>query len=74
MSLFSSTYWVISSTEYGSTEKLPKPPYSVLKEKKIREMLAEHDLATTGSKDQLVARHSQYVPDLFLLRYTYWDL
>ncbi|KAI5119098.1 hypothetical protein M0805_004869 [Coniferiporia weirii] len=45
----------------GTVERLPKPSYPVLKEKKIREMLAEHQLSTIGSKEQLVARHTQFV-------------
>ncbi|KAH8117617.1 hypothetical protein DFH11DRAFT_1724600 [Phellopilus nigrolimitatus] len=44
-----------------SVERLAKPSYSVLRDKKIRDMLFEQGLPTTGSKEQLIARHSHYV-------------
>ena len=47
-------------SSYG-LERIPKPSYAVLKDKKIREMLAEYDLPTTGTREQMVARHTQYV-------------
>ncbi|EJD06122.1 uncharacterized protein FOMMEDRAFT_166391 [Fomitiporia mediterranea MF3/22] len=47
--------------EGGTIERLPKPSYSVLKDKKVREMLAEQELSTAGSREQLIARHTQFV-------------
>lgn len=44
-----------------SAERLPKPNYHSLKEKKIREMLNEYGVPSLGAKGQLVARHTQYV-------------
>ncbi|PAV23316.1 dna repair [Pyrrhoderma noxium] len=43
------------------SERLPKQNYSVVKDKRLRELLADYQLATTGSREQLIARHSQFV-------------
>ena len=48
------------AVEVNNVDKLPKPPYNIYKEKKIRDMLSEHGLSTAGSKEQLVSRHAQY--------------
>ncbi|TFY78153.1 hypothetical protein EWM64_g5857 [Hericium alpestre] len=41
-------------------ECLPTVSYAILKEKQIRELLAEHGLPTTGDRAMLTARHMQY--------------
>ncbi|KAI0293427.1 hypothetical protein BC826DRAFT_382602 [Russula brevipes] len=40
---------------------LPKASYTVLKDKQIRDLLANHDLSTTGDRSQLIARHERWV-------------
>lgn len=59
--LFKSIKFVLRSPDGGSNDKLPRPSYSVLKDKKIRDMLAEYELQTAGTREQLIARHSQHV-------------
>ena len=54
-------WYAVREAASEQMERLPKPSYSVLKDKKIREMLYEHQLPTTGSREQLIARHTQYV-------------
>lgn len=43
-----------------NTVPLPKVSYSMLKDKHIRDYLAEWDLSTTGDKSALTARHQRY--------------
>ncbi|KAL5533382.1 RAD18 [Sanghuangporus sanghuang] len=45
----------------GHVERIPKPSYKLLKDKKLREMLAEYQLSTSGAREQLIARHTQFV-------------
>ncbi|KAI0045147.1 hypothetical protein FA95DRAFT_1561436 [Auriscalpium vulgare] len=45
----------------GDDAPLPKVSYAVLKEKQIRELLAEHDLPTTGERSLLIARHQRWI-------------
>ncbi|KAL5490559.1 RAD18 [Sanghuangporus weigelae] len=45
----------------GHVERIPKPSYKLLKDKKLREMLSEYQLSTSGSREQLIARHTQFV-------------
>ncbi|KAI0059131.1 hypothetical protein BV25DRAFT_1901820 [Artomyces pyxidatus] len=40
---------------------IPKVSYTVLKDKQIRDLLAEHDLLTTGDRPLLIARHQRWV-------------
>ncbi|KAI0792831.1 hypothetical protein C8Q75DRAFT_751625 [Abortiporus biennis] len=47
--------------ELEDAEPLPKVSYSVLSEKRIREMLRDHNLPTTGDKETLIFRHSRWV-------------
>jgi len=35
--------------------------YTVLKDKQIRDLLAAHDLSTSGDRSQLIARHERWV-------------
>lgn len=44
----------------SNTVPLPKVSYSMLKDKHIRDYLAEWDLSTTGDKSALTARHQRY--------------
>ena len=44
-----------------AVERIPKPSYKLLKDKKLRDMLAEYQLPTSGPKEQLIARHTQCV-------------
>ena len=46
-------------------DRIPKPPYDVLKDKKIRELLSEYDLPTTGTREQMIGRHTQCASILF---------
>ena len=43
----------------GDGDRLPSASYNMLKDKKIREMLAEHGLPTAGERTALVARHQR---------------
>ncbi|EIM90270.1 uncharacterized protein STEHIDRAFT_74932 [Stereum hirsutum FP-91666 SS1] len=45
----------------SNTVPLPKVSYSMLKDKRIRDYLAEWDLSTTGDKSALTARHQRWV-------------
>ena len=45
----------------SSATPIPKASYHTLKEKRIREMLSEHDLPATGDKDTLTRRHERWV-------------
>jgi E3 ubiquitin-protein ligase RAD18 len=55
--------------ELGAREKpdaeldtpLPKASYAVLKDRQIRDLLAENDLSTAGDRSQLIARHERSV-------------
>ncbi|KAF9466269.1 hypothetical protein BDZ94DRAFT_1251555 [Collybia nuda] len=50
--------------ESGSKDSdfpLPKASYGMLKDKKLKEMLAEHGLPTTGERTLLIKRHQQWV-------------
>ena len=40
---------------------IPKASYAVLKDRQIRDLLAENDLSTSGDRSQLVARHERSV-------------
>ena len=40
---------------------IPKASYTVLKDKQIRDLLAAHDLSTSGDRSQLIARHDRSV-------------
>ncbi|KAI0279826.1 hypothetical protein BGY98DRAFT_1089058 [Russula aff. rugulosa BPL654] len=40
---------------------IPKASYTVLKDKQIRDLLAAHDLPTSGDRSQLIARHERWV-------------
>jgi E3 ubiquitin-protein ligase RAD18 len=40
---------------------LPKASYAVLKDRQIRDLLAENDLSTAGDRSQLIARHERSV-------------
>ncbi|TFK34814.1 hypothetical protein BDQ12DRAFT_612703 [Crucibulum laeve] len=40
---------------------LPKATYGTLKDKKIKEMLLEHDLPVQGERNQWIARHQRWV-------------
>jgi E3 ubiquitin-protein ligase RAD18 len=40
---------------------LPKVSYAVLKDRQIRDLLAENDLSTAGDRSQLIARHERSV-------------
>ena len=53
------TYLVLLRRLDVYSERLPKQNYSVLKDKRLRELLADYQLATTGSREQLISRHSQ---------------
>lgn len=44
-----------------SATPIPKVAYHTLKEKRLREMLSDHDLPTTGDKDTLIRRHERWV-------------
>lgn len=39
---------------------IPKVAYHTLKEKRLREMLADHDLPNNGDKDTLIKRHERW--------------
>ena len=41
--------------------RLPKPNYSLMNHKQLRDKLQEFGLPTTGTKAQIVARHSEWV-------------
>lgn len=41
---------------------LPKPNYDTLKDKQIKDMLAEQQLPTTGDRSAWIARHQRYFP------------
>jgi E3 ubiquitin-protein ligase RAD18 len=43
------------------SERLPKVSYGTLKDKKLKEMLAEHNLATHGDRNLLIQRHQRSV-------------
>lgn len=47
-------------------DRLPKVSYHILKEKQLRELLAQHSLNTTGDKNTLIARYQQCVWQPFL--------
>ncbi|KAL1744206.1 hypothetical protein HDZ31DRAFT_39179 [Schizophyllum fasciatum] len=47
--------------EDESTSPLPKVSYDTLKDKKIRELLANEKLPTTGERETCVARHKKWV-------------
>lgn len=40
---------------------IPRASYTVLKDKQIRDLLAAHDLSTSGDRSQLIARHERWV-------------
>jgi len=42
-------------------ERLPKVSYGTLKDKKLKEMLAEHSLETHGDRNLLIQRHQRWV-------------
>lgn len=44
-----------------SATPIPKVAYRTLKDKRLREMLSDHDLPTTGDKDTLIRRHERWV-------------
>jgi len=47
--------------EVETRAPLPKASYTVLKDKQIRDLLAAHDLSTTGDRSHLISRHERWV-------------
>ncbi|KAF8446499.1 hypothetical protein BGX38DRAFT_1058777, partial [Terfezia claveryi] len=45
----------------STATRLPKPNYSLMNHKQLREKLQEFGLLATGTKTQMVARHSEWV-------------
>ena len=45
---------------------IPRASYTVLKDKQIRDLLAAHDLSTSGDRSQLITRHERSVSQSLL--------
>jgi hypothetical protein len=61
-------YCLYRESDDVSDERLPKVSYGTLKDKRLKEMLAEHNLETHGDRNLLIQRHQRSVSyHLFLL-------